>query len=312
MIRLASALARGLAAAVPAKAAVVRLGARLPPRLRSQASYRFFSAVAARSAHRPPIVTNMGIDAGYRCEVPFDSVMAALGKPSLYLGERGPLALAQALCGGCDAFVDVGAHLGYFGFYLRARGVRTPIHAFEPDPGLFDRLAANVAANHLPGVRLYRAALSDRAGTSTFYRNLSDASSGSLTDLFAGRHTLERIEVDTVTYAGTAASAGWRRACIKVDVEGAEAAFLAGALPALDSIDSLIIEVLGPAIAQGFVQRLLASGLQAYYINDYRLEHSRAGEYVYQPPQFNWLFCRHAPASLAQRLARTPFQVVSP
>ncbi len=44
--------------------------------------------------------------------------------------------------------IDAGAHLGYFSLFLgRLVGPTGQVHAFEPDPRLYSRLAAHVAAN---------------------------------------------------------------------------------------------------------------------------------------------------------------------
>jgi hypothetical protein len=79
----------------------------------------------------------------------------------------------------------------------------------------------------------------------------------------------------------------------------------------MDSVASLVMEVLGPAAKSGFVRRMISEhGFQAYYINDFDLEHSLDGSFVYSAPQYNWLFCRHAPTVLRRLLAGTRFRVM--
>jgi hypothetical protein len=99
--------------------------------------------------------------------------------------------------------------------------------------------------------------------------------------------------------------------CIKVDVENAESDFFAGATDALDRINYLIMEVLGPAHAAGFIQQVMRTPFHAYYINDYTLEFSSDGSFEYCPPEYNWLFCREDPASLAKLLADSGLKVVA-
>src|SRR5690349_10905902 len=103
---------------------------------------RLSAAIARRTlSAEDTLVTNLGIDRRIRCRVPGDRYDAAFGAPSLYRGERAALHVAAALTKRSDGFLDVGAHLGFFSFYVRVHGpARLPIVAVEPDPELFARL----------------------------------------------------------------------------------------------------------------------------------------------------------------------------
>jgi FkbM family methyltransferase len=211
-----------------------------------------------------------------------------------------------------DGFVDIGAHVGYFTFFVRARiDASKPIYFFEPDPELFEIIEQNVRSNSLVNVHGFREAVgASNQPTATFYKNLSDSSSGSLETTFQIKHHVEPIEVSVTTYTAFAARVGLRNACVKVDVEGAEQQFIDGARASIGSISSLIMEVLGPAVEAAFVQHMMSgTGYAAYYINDYALEYSPDGSFVYSPPQYNWLFCRDNPTQLRARLAGTRFRV---
>lgn len=300
---LAGVLADSVARSVPFAPQVALQAALLPPALRGRISYRLFAALARRVSLPPLVTTNMGIERRLRCRVPPSSHMTVFGAPSLYRGERGTLELAAALARDSDAFVDIGAHLGYFTFFVRSRCPATPIHFFEPDAALYELLCENVRANQLPQVHGSGAAVAAASGEAVFYRNLSDALSGSLTTLFAHSHSVEAVAVPTQSYADFAAGARVTRACVKVDVEGAEQQFLEGAVEALDTIDSLIIEILPPAIERGFVATVCElTGFHPYYVNDYRLEHAPGGRFRNRPPNHNWLFCRLVPSQLRDRL----------
>lgn len=255
----------------------------------------------------------MGIDRDLDCEMPVDQVFALYGKPELYRGERASLELAARLSRSSDAFVDVGAHLGYFTFFVSMRvGGDLPISFFEPDPVLFARLDRNVRANRLDRVKGFNRAIGAVDGSATFYVNRTDSLSGSLTDHFAAAHEVVATKIGVERFSTAAARLGFRRACVKVDVEGAEMAFLDGAADALSGVAYLIIEVLGPAHELGFVRSVMArTGFSAYYINDYRLEYSRDGSFEYRAPEYNWLFCREAPDQLPATLGGAPFHVVS-
>jgi FkbM family methyltransferase len=266
------------------------------------------AALARRTRQPQPLVsTNYGIASGLRCLVPPSHVHAWFGKPTLYAGERGALELARVLCRSADAFVDIGAHLGFFTFYVRQRGSPTvPVHFFEPDPDLFRLLQTNVRANRLAQVEGHQVAIGSADGTARFYANQTDSFSGSLTEAFADRHVVTGIDVHLRSFSSIATELGLFHACVKVDVENAEFAFLSGASGSFDRISYLIMEVLGDAHAKGFVRELMMqSGFNAFYINDYSLEPSVDGSFRYRSPEYNWLFCRESPGDLARLLRGT-------
>lgn len=303
--------ARQLLSAVPAKRAVLRAAGRLPPGLRTQASYRFFSALARQTSGEATGSTNMGISRRLRCDVPAAHTMARFGTPALYRGERGALDLALHLTRRANAFVDLGAHTGVFTFHVRS-GVpaETPVYFFEPDPALFTGLMRNVEVNRLPNVRGFQEAIGASDGPGTFYVNGTDSFSGSLLSRFGDQHDMQPIAITVATFASVARRLNLSHACVKVDVEGVERAFMDGAGEALQGISYLIMEVLGPATQSGFIPELMSrGGFLAYYINDYQLEPSTDGSYRYQAPEYNWLFCRDTPDALAEMLASSHIRV---
>jgi FkbM family methyltransferase len=297
---------------LPWKRRIIAWGAGLSPNLRSHVSYRLLSAVARRTIDSGPIRSNMGIDKRYDCLIPHSHQLVLFGKPAFYAGERGPLELAAILSQHSDAFVDIGAHVGYFTFYVRTRlGVSKPIYFFEPDPDLYHIVDRNVRSNSLAEVYGFREAIGNTTGVATFYKNLSDPLSGSLDTYFVGAHDVDRIEVKVTTYSEFAQRVGLRNACVKVDIEGAEQQFIDGAINSISSISDLIIEVLGPAVKAGFIQKMIFDlGFVAYYINDFTLEHSPDGSFVYSSPQYNWLFCRRKPEEMKALLSGAKFGVV--
>lgn len=300
--------------AIPAGDYWLDLGARMPPALRTRSSLRLLSALARRRMSNSELVTtNLGIAQSLKVRVRPAHMHARFGKPSLYDGERGALELACALAPLSDAFLDIGAHIGFFTWCVRTlASPSVPIYFFEPEPELFELLQANVELNHLDGVVGVPAAIGACDGTAQFYRNLSDSFSGSLGDAFqqSHQHHVAAIEVGVRSFASVAREYRFERATVKVDVENAEWDFLDGATGALERIAYLIIEVLGPAHERQFVPELIRrSGLHAYYINDYSLEHSADGSFTYRSPEYNWLFCREAPDELAARVQGTHLRV---
>jgi FkbM family methyltransferase len=199
-----------------------------------------------------------------------------------------------------------------FTFYVFESGAANlPIRFMEPDPDLFRLIDQNVRDNQLDRIAGYEAAIGSADGTATFFVNRTDSMSGSLTDAFVGRHNVAPRDVTVRSLASLAIELSFTRACVKVDVENAEFTFLEGAAGVLDRVAYLIMEVLGPAHAQGFVPALMArSGFHAYYIAGLQLQPSRNGEFTYRPPDYNWLFCRETPGELAERLRGTALTVM--
>lgn len=287
------------------------LGGSLPPALRTRYSTRFLIALASSHPQQGLAATNLGISSQLKCLVPATQAQARFGKPSLYAGEFGALELALSLSRDADMFLDIGAHLGMFTFYVSAAGRHgLPIRFMEPDPELFRLIDRNVRSNQLAHVAGYEAAIGSTDGTARFFVNRTDSMSGSLTDVFATQHDVAPVDVRLRSLDSLAIELGFTRACVKVDVENAEFSFLEGAAAALDRVAYLIMEVLGPAHAKGFVPALVAqSGFHAYYINGLQLEPSINGAFTYRAPDYNWLFCRENPSELAERFRGTALKV---
>lgn len=109
-------------------------------------------------------------------------------------------------------FLDVGAHIGYYGAYLGP--LVRHVYAFEPDPRNFVGLALNLPPNatHLA------AAVSSASGTLKLDQTLD---SGEISD--------SGIDVDAVTIDEfVARTADVRPLLMKLDIEGHEMAAMAG------------------------------------------------------------------------------------
>jgi FkbM family methyltransferase len=296
---------------IPQQKKLIAMGAALPPSLRSSASMRLFSFYVTQPGVSGLIQTNMGISKSYKCLLPYTHSMELFGKPEFYKGERAPLKLAALLSQSSDAFVDIGSHVGYYVFYLRNQLTSArPIYYFEPDPDLYSLIERNVTINSLPNVHGFRKAIGSYDGSVRFWKNLTDPLSGSINTPLSETHSVTPIDVDILRFASFAEQAGFQHACVKVDVEGAEKDFVAGAEAAFGKINYLIMEVLKSAHDNGFVRQVITDyGFHAYYINDFRLEYSRDGSFIYHPPEYNWLFCRETPAQLRNRLMSSAFSV---
>ncbi len=131
-----------------------------------------------------------------------------------------------------DAFLDIGANTGFYSVILTAKGLVDAAVAFEPDPGNYARLLANLHLNGLLGkVRALPLAAGSEAGEVT----LSEAGGGNRGESWivhpdkppeeapaVATHTVRQIRVDdAISFSG-------KTLVIKMDVEGSEFHALAG------------------------------------------------------------------------------------
>jgi FkbM family methyltransferase len=142
--------------------------------------------------------------------------------------------LLRRLLGPESVFVDVGANQGEFTVAAAKRVPRGRVVAVEPAPELREDLAGNVERNGFRNVTIVPSALADRSGTLPLYaqeavvdgfRNEGTAS------LWAGRERGRLVaEVPVETLDGLVARLALPRVdLVKIDVEGAERAVIAGA-----------------------------------------------------------------------------------
>jgi FkbM family methyltransferase len=145
-----------------------------------------------------------------------------------------------------DTVVDVGANVGYMTIAMIARlGESGHVFSFEPQPGVRDELAANVAAarGRFPGVRtsLHFEAISDSAGTASIVMPPGSDDNRGLAHLGAPG---AGVAVTTRRLDDFASELGARVALVKIDVEGHEPAVLRGATKLLEggSLRHIILE----------------------------------------------------------------------
>ncbi len=125
-----------------------------------------------------------------------------------------------------DVVWDVGASVGLF--TVHAAGMGAHVVALEPDPATLGRLKENVRLNALEQrVTVLGVALSEVPGQMALHSDGLVGGAPSLADL--GRHLHQvRVPVDTVD-ALVARGGAPRPTVLKIDVEGAEGAVIAGA-----------------------------------------------------------------------------------
>jgi FkbM family methyltransferase len=152
-----------------------------------------------------------------------------------------------------DAFIDVGANLGYYSLLAATRvGPRGHVVAIEASPTIFANLGANLAKNHADRVRALNVAVSDQSGRVRVFQGSAD-NTGTTTivaDTAArGTDFTVECEVDAAPLGALLTEEEIRRTrIIKIDVEGAELAVargLVGLLARLPPAAEIIVEV-GP------------------------------------------------------------------
>jgi FkbM family methyltransferase len=132
-----------------------------------------------------------------------------------------------------DTVLDVGAHVGYYSLLASVlAGDGGTVWAFEPDPRNFSFLELHARINGRSNIRAERAAVSDANGTARF-----GLGSGSGTGHLAEDGALA---VRTIRLDDFCRSHDIRPAAVKIDVEGAEVAVLAGARELLASARPVI------------------------------------------------------------------------
>ena len=122
---------------------------------------------------------------------------------------------------------DVGAHVGSYTMHAsRLCGSHGHVFAFEPVPANLRYLKRHIELNHLTNVTVIEAALSDIDGPARF-APAPDGVTSHLSPKGALEVSCHRL--DTLVSEGIVPAPD----CIKIDVEGAEAAVLRGAIELL-------------------------------------------------------------------------------
>ena len=124
--------------------------------------------------------------------------------------------------------VDIGAHIGYFTLMAAQKvGPTGKVYAFEPDPSNYNILVENISLNEYGSVVPVQKAVCDTPGTASFFLHM-DTVAHSLYPKTLGRGK-STISVETTSLDHFFEHDGWPSVhIIKMDVEGAEAAALAG------------------------------------------------------------------------------------
>jgi FkbM family methyltransferase len=161
-----------------------------------------------------------------------------------------------------DCVIDVGAHEGGFGDLLRGHGYRGAIVSFEPVERTFRALQRHISGD--PAWSAHRLALGERTGRVTMHVGATTEFSSFLAPSAYGRATfarelaatheevVEMCALDEV-FDAFVVCAGYRRAFLKLDTQGADAAVLRGGQRSLDAVVGIQTELSLLPIYDGMV-----------------------------------------------------------
>jgi FkbM family methyltransferase len=145
-----------------------------------------------------------------------------------------------------DTFIDVGANHGSFAIVAsKLVGATGLVIAVEPQPRLAQAVTQSLAANALGKYQVYPVAVGNEVGEVELLLPQGTSGSAGIYAAHSGTHGYEVVRVPLQRFADLVAGQSFPgRVVIKLDVEGSEMAFLAGAKPLIVSLKpALIIEI---------------------------------------------------------------------
>ena len=162
----------------------------------------------------------------------------------------------QALKGG--DFIDVGANIGYFSVVaaMLLSGGKGTVHAFEPNPYIFELLRKNVSINwSLAPIRMHNHAIG--AKRETLHLTIPNRTPSNATLIDKGTNEGDQqISVPVIPLSEVEIPFE-KVSMMKIDVEGAEPAVLAGSAELLRTFDiDLVLE--WDVVAQNYVPNATA------------------------------------------------------
>jgi FkbM family methyltransferase len=199
-----------------------------------------------------------------------------------------------------DVFFDVGANTGLLSLLAaRMHEGRVPVYAVEPAADTFAALVRNVVLNGLgSAVTPLHVALFDTNAVQPLFRSALGAGSAlhAMGDpLDFARRPFTPALVEPVLACRLDDLLRWyglpRPTRLKIDVDGAEAKVLAGALETLTGPCELYLELVEAAPGDAYPAHVIATLEQLGYHRARTIEHRVAGEY---PRVFDTLFVRPA------------------
>ncbi|MEL6980579.1 MAG: FkbM family methyltransferase [Pseudomonadota bacterium] len=192
-------------------------------------------------------------------------------------------ALLQRLLGPGDAFIDVGAHVGWLSLIAaRAVGPSGAVLAIDPQPYNCDKILSNAAANGFTQIVAVACAVGEAPGLVRLASQpQSDRSRLTLAEPTGVNDTAQSFLAFVRTVPELMEAAGLARAkALKIDVEGFEPQVLRGAAPVLAQIENIVFEALpeNPRAYDEAAALLTARGFELVTVEGRPLEPAAAPE----------------------------------
>jgi FkbM family methyltransferase len=177
-------------------------------------------------------------------------------------------AIAMATSPG-ELFLDIGANIGQHTLLAAYRGV--DVIAFEPVPRIANRLKANVSLNNLSArIQVCTSAICAFQGTATIFE--AEREDDGSHSLVAGvpANSISSLSVPTTTVDVHLHECGRSLSAMKIDVEGAEARVLDGAIQTLENDRPIVIIETADRLAEN-IGETAVSVLRRLVDRDYRI-----------------------------------------
>ena len=133
--------------------------------------------------------------------------------------------------------LDVGANIGFYTLSLARLCKEGTVHAFEPNPAVFSKLEQHVALNRAENIVLNPFGLAERQRKETLFFGDSNTGTGNIFEKKEHAVEIELQRLDDYVRSRSFTSLD----VVKVDVEGCEQAFWAGAQETMSSFHKLIL-----------------------------------------------------------------------
>ncbi len=183
-----------------------------------------------------------------------------------------------------DAFIDIGAHKGYFScLAAKLVGPSGLVVSIDPDPRAFEGLIRNVERNAYANVSAHQIALGAEEGTVAISLTATLGNTSSFPNRLAAPDVVQAISVPCTTLDRLLTITplnGRRLPLIKIDAEGAEPLIWAGMQETLHQYRPVVAVEINYASLQAagvpirdFQAQMKASGYTRFF--EYRVEHGR-------------------------------------
>ena len=254
--------------------------------LRRKAVRQFYKRILRRDH-------SMRLPTGERMNLPISDLFASEAYITNANVDWGSERLLFSLLTNRGAFLDIGAHIGYYRLYMLPRV--TDAYAFEPDPRVRQLLEANVS--HNPKIKVIPWAVGATQGRAQFTLE-GDSAVSHIAEETDDPNKL--IVIDVVTIDSFVQARGVAVEAIKIDVEGHDTEVIQGALQVLKVQQPLVLTEAKPDPTLFALTNQVAYRVFAYIANTRTPKKSFAELHPHHPiqPATKMLFL--VPPHLAQ------------